>query len=254
MANIKDQVIYIGPNWTIVEDPDDAVMVKVISPDGSIKFGIPVDEDNVDELSELGGPGSGNHGHAGRPGKIGGSSKSSSSFHNYTVKKSNENSSDEELMNIARGVDYDNASRHEELALALYEKGYSKLLEDHDGNIQSFFYGHKSDYRSIEDQYEIPQLDLQDASHNGTVPYIIETLAVSPRNIYPNGERGWGISAVHEAIKEAWTEKCDFIFIHADEDAVGFYKNLGFEEIPYYPSYMIMNDSTMAKFEEKYNG
>ena len=54
--------IYIGNNWNLVDDPSNAVMVKVIDDDGRVRFGV------RPGLTQNSFPG-----HEGRPGQVGGS-------------------------------------------------------------------------------------------------------------------------------------------------------------------------------------
>lgn len=68
-----DEIIYIDADWNIVQDPSLAAMVKVVSDDGSIKFGIRrMSQDPlISAINKL--TANTFEGHAGRPGERGGS-------------------------------------------------------------------------------------------------------------------------------------------------------------------------------------
>ena len=131
----------------------------------------------------------------------------------------------------------------------------AEVLIDSNGRVQAQFTAENSWQDFILELLEIKQSDLDYFTDGGREPYEVHALSVAPRNLTAGGESGWGVTAMHEIIKDAKSRDADYLFLHAAEEADAFYNNIGMyslEEISR-PGYFVMSAYGMENFEEKYN-
>jgi len=147
-------------------------------------------------------------------------------------------------------------NRNQAMSASLYDEGTSDVLVDSQGKVQAHYTAKLIDQELILELYEMNRFDLEDYSDVGQQPFEVMTLGVAPRNLGESGgERGWGLHAMHEVIKDARAAGADYIFLSSTDPAKGFYENIGMLEMDDigYPGLFVMSRYRWDKFEEAYN-
>ena len=155
--------------------------------------------------------------------------------------------------NFERGFDRATGTPQQILAASLFDPSLEPtVLVDSQGNIQGQYSGTDITVQGVSALTDIPMADIQKKTRLYKDGYLLNTLSTAPSNL--GGEhKGWGVSTLYAAAREAQAIDAGFFVLDAAEGAEQFYESAGFKSLYEGSNWYIATRLDLAHFVSEYD-